>query len=244
MYIKKTIYAVTILLVLFLTSCSTVSENSSTPPVLLDNTILRPEFHLNDVTFDAGTAFAIDMDDENTSLVLTAYHLFGEAGGLSKEIPSADLPYVFKKAVFRDAYNDNECGECEKVLKIKDADSIPNVDKDLVAFYYGENLDVTKLKLSSKLPKKGETVWLAAPTIESIEPKLHKAKVISASNKMLTFEYEENDIVLTATSGAPILNSAGEVVGLNVGGGEQYGKTMGVANPCTSIKKTIKEALK
>jgi len=97
--------------------------------------------------------------------------------------------------------------ECEKILKIEDADTYPEVNKDIVAFYYGENLNANRLKLSSKLPKKGETVWLAAPTILSVEPRLHKAKVKSASNKMLVFEYEEKDIELTATSGAPILNS-------------------------------------
>lgn len=244
MSVKKSIFIFTLLSLLILTSCSPASRGSSTPPELLDNTILRPEFELNDVTFAAGTAFAIEMDDQNVSLVLTAYHLFGEAGGLEEEIPSEKIPDVFRKAELRDAYTDKYCGECNKVLKIKGADSIPNVDKDLVAFYFGDNLEVNKLKLSSKLPKKGETVWLAAPTIYSVEPRLHKAKVKSASDKRLTFEYEEKDIELTATSGAPILNSAGEVVGLNVGGGQQYGITIGVANPCTSIRKRLKEALR
>ena len=75
------------------------------------------------------------------------------------------------------------------------------------------------------------------------EPKLHKAKVISASDKSLIFEYEQSDIVLNATSGAPIINSSGEVVGLNIGGGERLGVMNGIANPCTSIKKMIKKAL-
>jgi len=244
MTIKKSIFIFALLSALFLTSCSPATESASTPPELLDNTILRPEFELSDVTFAAGTAFAIEMDDKNVSLVLTAYHLFGEAGGLEEEIPSEKIPDVLERVVFTDAYTDELCGECEKVLLIEDADSIPNVDKDLVAFYFGEDLDANKLKLSSKLPKKGETVWLAAPTIYSVEPKLHKATVRSASNISLIFEYEEKDIVLTATSGAPILNSAGEVVGLNVGGGEQYGKIVGVANPCTSIRKKLKKALR
>jgi len=60
---------------------------------------------------------------------------------------------------------------------------------------------------------------------------------------MLVFEYEEKDIELTATSGAPILNSKGEVVGLNAAGGEQNGKKIGVANPCTGMAKMIKKAL-
>jgi hypothetical protein len=198
---------------------------------------------LKDVTFSAGTAFAVELEEESVSLVLTAYHLFGESGGLDEQIPASVLPDVFEKVVFTDAYNDSECGECEKILKIEDADTYPEVNKDIVAFYYGENLNANRLKLSSKLPKKGETVWLAAPTILSVEPRLHKAKVKSASNKMLVFEYEEKDIELTATSGAPILNSKGEVVGLNAAGGEQNGKKIGVANPCTGMAKMIKKAL-
>ncbi|HOM03429.1 MAG TPA: serine protease [Acetivibrio sp.] len=242
MNIRKAIIIFVIISILAMTSCSGPS-NEDTPPLLSDNTVLRPEFVLKDITFSAGTAFAVELQDENVSLVLTAYHLFGESGGLDEKIPAKALPDVVEKAIFTDAYNDNLCGECEKVLKIEDADTYPEVDKDIVAFYYGENLGANRLKLSSKLPKKGETVWLAAPTILDVEPRLHKAKVKSASDKMIFFEYEDKDIILDATSGAPILNSSGEVVGLNVGGGEQYGKKIGVANPCTSIEKTIKKAL-
>lgn len=241
MSIKKLTIIFLILSILMITSCSTATETNVTPPDIPDNTILRPEFELNTETFKAGTAFAIEMEEK--SLILTAYHLFGEAGGLEKEIPASDLPYVLKKVTFRDAYNDEFCGECEKVLKIRDADTYPNTDKDIVAFYYGKNMNANRLKLSSKLPKKGETVWLAAPTINDWETKLHKATIKTASNKAIYFEYEEEDIELTATSGAPILNASGEVVGLNVGGGNQNGKTIGVANPCTSIEKMIKKAL-
>ena len=240
MSIKKSTIILLILSILMMTSCSPERESNVTPPDIHDNTILRLEFELNTETFRAGTAFAIEMEDE--SLILTAYHLFGEAGGLEKEIPATDLPYVLKKVTFRDAYNDEFCGESEKVLKISDADT-SSTDKDIAAFYYGEKMDANRLKLSSKLPKIGETVWLAAPTINDWETKLHKATVKSASNKRLIFEYEEEDIILNATSGAPILNASGEVVGLNIGGGKQYSKTIGVANPCTSIEKMIKKAL-
>ncbi|GAE90805.1 hypothetical protein [Acetivibrio straminisolvens] len=134
---------------------------------------------------------------------------------------------VVEKAIFTDAYNDNQCGECEKVLKIEDAETYPEVNKDIVAFYYGENLDANRLKLSSKLSKKGEMVWLAALTLLGVEPKLHKATVKSVSDEMLIFEYQDKDIILNATSGAPVLNASGEVVGLNIGGGEQFGKKLG-----------------
>jgi len=66
-----------IISILLLTSCSASDDFTSTvnediPPVLPDNTILRPEFKLKDVTFSAGTAFAVELEEENVSLVLTA----------------------------------------------------------------------------------------------------------------------------------------------------------------------------
>ncbi|HEX9060540.1 MAG TPA: serine protease [Clostridia bacterium] len=243
MFIKKQIILCVIISLICLTSCSLPSEKASTEPVISENTILKPKFELKDKTFEAGTAFAVELEDEKVPLVLTAYHLFGKDGGLPEKIPASNLPEVFEKVTFKDAYNDNPCGECDKILKIKDADTNPNVNKDIVAIYFGEKLNAKRLKLSSNLPRKGEIVWLASPTILSLEPRLHKATVKSASDKMLYFEYEEKDIVLQATSGAPIINSAGEVVGLNIGGGEQKGKKVGIANPCTSMTKMIKKAL-
>jgi len=53
------------------------------------------------VTFSAGTAFAVELEEENVSLVLTAYHLFGESGGLDEQIPASVLPDVLKKLYLR-----------------------------------------------------------------------------------------------------------------------------------------------
>jgi len=156
-------------------------------------------------------------------LVLTAYHLFGESGGLDEQIPASVLPDVFEKVVFTDAYNDSECGECEKILKIEDADTYPEVNKDIVAFYYGENLNANRLKTKFKAPKKGERFGLQRPQYLVWSPDYIKQR-LSLLQQNVGFEYEEKDIELTATSGAPILNSKGEVVGLNAAGGEQNGK--------------------
>lgn len=245
MLMKKIAPFALVFLMFVLTSCSEPIDNASVvEPVLPENTILRPSFELTNESFDAGTAFAVELKDKNVSLVLTAYHLFGEDGGLQEQIPASELPDRIKRVTFTDAYNDQACGECDKVLKIADAKTNPSVNKDIAAIYYGDKLNANRLKLSSKLPKEGEAVWLAAATMLGTEPKLHKAKVISTSDKSLIFEYEESGIELTATSGAPIINSSGEVVGLNIGGGERLGVMNGIANPCTSIKKMLTKALK
>ncbi len=46
------------------------------------------------------------------------------------------------------------------------------------------------------------------------------------------------------TSGAPILNELGEVVGINLGGGEYKGRPFGFGNPAGSFTQLISEAIK
>lgn len=242
MYIKrKVLIYVAISLMMFLSACS-ASTGSDREPVLEENTILRPDFYMRNTDFSAGTAFAVDIGDE--SLILTALHLFGPDGGLDEQIPSSELANNIKKVEFTDAFTGDGCGECTQVLNIVDAEADSSVNKDIAAFIYGDNMNVPKLRIASKLPKKGETVWLAASVMTAPEDKmLHKAKVRSASNSMLTFVYEDEGINIMATSGAPILNSKGEVVGINIAAMDEGNKVIGAANPCTSIKKMLQDSL-
>ena len=240
---RKVLIFVFILLVMFLPACS-ASTGSNREPVLEENTILRPTFYMRNTDFCAGTAFAVEMRDEKESLILTALHLFGPDGGLDEQIPSSELTNNIQKVEFTDVYTGDGCGECTQVLRIPGAEVGSGVNKDIAAFIYGDNINVPKLRIANKLPKRGEIVWLAASVITAPEDKmLHKAKVRSASNSMLIFVYEDEGINIRATSGAPILNSKGEVVGINVAAMDGGNKVIGAANPCTSIKKMLQDAL-
>lgn len=241
---RKLISLGLVLMLLIFSGCTGSINETAVEPVLPDNTILRPDFYLQGNNYAAGTAFAVEIPEKNTSLILTALHLFGPDGGLEEQIPSSELKDKIQKVVFYDAFTDAECGETVKVLSIPDAKVSSQLHTDVAAFYYGDNMSVPKFKISDKLPKKGETVWLAASLVtETNDKKLHRATVKSASKKMLTFEYEDGGIELRATSGAPILNSKGEVVGINIGGYTEGKKVIGGANPCTSFKKMIIDAL-
>ena len=57
------------------------------------------------------------------------------------------------------------------------------------------------------------------------------------------FRYRDASDHPRFTSGAPLLNAAGEVVGINVGKGEIRGHTVGHANHVASLRRHLREAV-
>lgn len=71
-----------------------------------------------------------------------------------------------------------------------------------------------------------------------------RAVVRKSTESEFEYAFEEKQINLAGTSGAPVLNTFGEVVALNIGGGEEAGRYWGMGNPCDSISSLLKAALK
>ncbi|SHJ09115.1 hypothetical protein SAMN02745163_01284 [Clostridium cavendishii DSM 21758] len=224
-----------------------VKDNTNVQePVIANNCVLRACFYVDDIKLNAGTSFSVEVEGQENPIVLTALHLFGPNGGLEKDIVSSELPNHVKGAVFSDAFTSKACGSATKTILIPEAKPSPNVSKDIAAFVSDKNSGLSPLKINDMLPEVGETVWLAASVYGGApeDKKLHKAVVVESTDSKLAFEYENDKLELKATSGAPVLNSAGKVVGLNIGSMKNKGKVIGVANPCVSFNKLLKDALK
>jgi S1-C subfamily serine protease len=71
-----------------------------------------------------------------------------------------------------------------------------------------------------------------------------RAVVRKSSDSELEYIFDDKKINLAGTSGAPVLNVAGEVVAINLGGGEEGGRFVGMGNPCNSISNLLKAAIK
>src|SRR5690242_16938525 len=78
---------------LLLTGCGGPRPDRSIPPPTIPaNFAVRPLFQLRDGRqIQAGTAFAATMDG-GSPVLLSAMHLFGEAGGLDHDLPGTTLP--------------------------------------------------------------------------------------------------------------------------------------------------------
>lgn len=227
-------------------SVQQVSAKKLQEPAIPTSVVFRPEFETKDGVFSAGTAFAIKMQNEENPIIITALHLFGPAGGLEKNISARELPSFVSQVLLYDLFDGSYIGHAKETIFIPDAKPfVKSFNTDVAAFVDVSAENLSMLILSDKTISLGEPVWLLA-SVYSGEPshkKLHKAMVVESNNENLIFLYENSEIDLTATSGAPILNKRGEVVGINISGGMLHGKLYGAANPASSIKKLLEESL-
>ena len=121
---------------------------------------------------------------------------------------------------------------------------VPGLRKDLAVFKAADIPDLQVLSLASEIPKKGDRVWVFARQRGDDIPGLLGATVDESSADKLTYIFDKPDFRLPGTSGAPVLNADGKVVGMNLAGGFTPSKAFkGWANPVSSIRSELASAL-
>lgn len=209
--------------------------------VAAQSSICRPEFRVGAAAYSAGASFLLAVDARRAFLV-TAQHLFGPDGGLEAQVPWNDMPAKVRMTQCA-ATASGEQWFADPPLAI--ASAHPGVDDamlDVAAFPFVGITSQPRLKLADRAPSVGESVWLVAEVIEKpFEPGLlHHATVAKTGDHAMYFLYDA-PFSVRATSGAPIVNARGEVVGVNFGGGfsEDLGKMVGVATSWAALQGAL-----
>lgn len=225
---KRTITGFGVLILIFLITF-VYAEGDGKGPVLY-----TPLFEVVEGSAEAGTAFAIKHNGKY--YIVSAQHLIGTAGGLTKDYLGRDMTSIFKKATFSPIYSGYKNIESSTFILIKNAEPISDsTAKNDIFIAPIESLDSTPLTLANKRSVKGDRVTLYSRVASSDET-MHKATVARSSNDELVYVYDDENINLRATSGAPILNESYQVVGINLAGGDTPdGRVVGWANPYESI---------
>ena len=235
-------------LIFTVTNCSHEAGRSNEPPSWIVNTICRPSFETADGNFSAGTAFVLRNPSHQTryDLLVTAHHLFGPDGGLKQHVKWADLASFVTSVRCESMQDANRVLVSGHPLTIVGAHAFsePGEPRDIAAFIVISDSS-TKLSLSDEQIEKGQTVWLLARVLGGEAPTklLHRAQVLSVSDRLIVFEYQNPNLDLTATSGAPIVNVYGEVIATNIGILRKRGVLMGVGMSASIIKNVITSAL-
>lgn len=231
-------------------------------PHVADACVVRPEFRAGLSSAFGGHAFAVRF--EGQTLVLTALHVLDElikkqgidTTAANSSYSGRELPAVLTKVVLYDLFAANwmlaELGSLEgpgqggPMLVLPDArtgEEEPNSNLDLAAFDASGAAFLRPASLAVEVPAVGEPVWLAAAVPGKTSgggARTLAATVVEHTERTLIFRYFARDLSGPLyTSGAPLLNAKGEVVGVNVGGGRWDGARVGHANHVASVRRHL-----
>jgi Trypsin-like peptidase domain len=213
------------------------------PPEAPENAVLRPAFTTTtEGDVDGGTAFLARGTDDRV-LLLTAQHLFGEALGMSRDYTGAELPGLVTGMTATSV--DDTAVEVQSSTLITMPEAVPlttNITRDVAGFVIDDAGEAAVLELAQAPPEPGERVWLLAEVSGSGE-RLFPATLEDVSpDEYLQYAFD-TPLDLTATSGAPVLDADGRVVGINVGGDDASASPVrGVANSITTFRPMLEDA--
>ncbi|MBX2796595.1 MAG: serine protease [Myxococcales bacterium] len=224
-------------------------------PTVAACTVLRPSFTVGEKAYPAGTMFAAKAGEH--TVLLTAHHLFGPAGGLPSLLTGPQVGEQVSRVSLTDAFSGGPCGTSETVRTVTDAAPMGSkgTATDLAVFTPKEATGLDRLQstrarpelaplpLAAADPKKGDSVWVAA-RVQQSTTRMWPAEVVEVSGTGLYYRFADSSLDLGATSGAPVLNAEGAVVGLHLGGGAMAdGALVGAANPVSSVRSRVQAAL-
>ena len=196
-------------------------------------------------TIQAGKAFAINLDGCPDPLLVTALHLFGPSGGLTKKIEAVDL----KKKVLRIELQN--ITKRENIISFKAVSVTPDgalAGKmpmtgvgDFASFSAPKSMRRVALNVATSVPAVGERLLVVTSVIGLAGRLVFEAETHGFQDGYLMYKFITPGFSLQATSGAPVLNLSGQVVAINLRGGvTKDGVAFGGANPATAWASALK----
>ena len=229
--------------------CLLVQSTMARPvaaPSVPPNALYQPTFLTARESWCAGTAFIVEFPGAPAPLLVTCHHLFGPSGGLEKQLEPQDLPKVVRGVAAVSMQDDQGVLLARKCLVVADAKAMGSGEPatDLALFLIEGQAQLKPLHFADTSPLVGDEVFMYARLSQQPNPSLYRATVIEVTPDAVTYHFADKKIELRGTSGAPVLNAKGEVIAMNLGGGKQAGKLIGVGNPVESMRKRATDALK
>lgn len=226
---------------LFIAIFSTASLAHAAEPKVPDNVLMKPTFLLANQSWSGGTAFLVQAPDKRGALLVTCHHLFGPATGRDEQMSGEQIRTEVRAAIGLSMQDTKTVIVADRYVAFKGArgQDGEGAEKDLAAFAVKADQPPTTLEFAEDAPRIGQLVYMFARLRSEAAPRLLQATITQVEPNWLLYTFKERTIDLAGTSGAPILNEAGKVIGMNVGGNDQNGEVIGAANPATRMKENL-----
>jgi hypothetical protein len=229
-----------------------VPDATGNAPTIPDRFVVRPEFCTGRESFIGSYAF---VTAGPPVLLLTCLHVMSsvmqakgiDASASNDSYSGRELPGVVTSVNLYDVFASNwmvaGLGRAASMLTLPETrtkDAEPYSQRDLAAFVVDSAARVCPLRLADRVPDLGAPIWLVAKPDGGSKERTVAAVVVEHTERTFIFRYVDGGKAIPRfTSGAPLLNGAGEVVGINVGFGTLDGQRFGHASHVTSIRRHL-----
>ena len=203
------------LLSLILVAQAILAPGARAVPTCPDGSVGKPLFETSEGFKTAGVASVIKVKQGSQCFLVSVRHLLSPKNGFSKQIAASEVP-DFVRNIKLNSFSGPSYDYFVTGLPLDSTGRDPmNGPLDDLAVYqvHNESPSDRALSLTTALPAVGETVWLVAKDQGGGE--IMQSGKVAATNggKWLTVQFDDPS-VLTAAGGAPVLNAAGEVIGI------------------------------
>jgi hypothetical protein len=222
-------------------------------PTVPDRFVVRPEFRSGRESFFGAYGFVV-ADDGRNPLMLTALHVLDELAKFNgvdctdsnMAYTGRELPNLVTSVQLYDLFAPKwmlaELGTAGDMLPLPDAriGAIePYSQRDVAAFRVAPSASIHPLRLAAAPPAKGEPIWLAINRGGGLRERTVQAIAVEITGQTLIFRFAAGATMPPHTSGAPLLNRAGDVVGINVGCGMLEGNLLGHGAHVSSVRRHL-----
>lgn len=230
----------------------TVSHPVAPSPLVPDRFLVRPEFRSKRESCFGAYAFVVESESRER-FVLTALHVLDElikregidCSSKNSTYTGEELPRIVEEVRLYDAYAAkwmlSQLGVARSMLILPHArigEEEPYSQQDIAAFRPDPSSILFYGRLAESPSGVGHPMWLAVRLPDGSSRTI-AAVVVELTERTLIFRYEDAVLVPRFTSGAPLLNRQGQVVGINVGGGSVGGYRVGHAHHVTSVRRHL-----
>jgi hypothetical protein len=188
----------------------------STPPSYPAGFAGVPTFQTTQGNHGAGVASLVKLSSGDQAYILTARQLLGPHGGFDAQIAAADVTAVVHDVQLAPFAGGNALyavtGLAVHTSRLQ-ADNGKPVDDLAILKLQDATAQAQAVPLADQAPAVGDVVWVIAKLHAPTDQLAHRGQ-ITAIGKWTEMQFDDDNILTAGSTGAPVLNSAGQVVGI------------------------------